>query len=322
MRADAAGVANELPAELADLARIQSGVVSRVQAIEYGLTSPEVQRLLRTGRWLTMRRGVYSTHTGEQPREAELWAAVLCAGRDAVVSHHTAAELHQLYDKPSSLIHVTVPERLHIARMTGVVVHRSDTVKRALLNLSPPRTRIEDTVLDLVQQAATFDAAFTITCAASQRRLTTADRLLDAMEIRGKLRWRAELGLALDDIGTGAHSLLEYRYVRRVERPHQLPRATRQAKLLTGNQTYYLDNLYDGFSLVVELDGRQAHPDDRRWLDVRRDNIMAAQGLMTLRYGWADVTSRPCEVAIEVGAALTSRGWEGPVQPCGPDCSI
>ena len=43
------------------------------------------------------------------------------------------------------------------------------------------------------------------------------------MNDRKKMRWRRELTVALDDAGDGALSLLEYRYVRRVERPHGLP---------------------------------------------------------------------------------------------------
>ena len=51
-----------------------------------------------------------------------------------------------------------------------------------------------------------------------------------------------------------------------------------------------------------------------------RDNASAAGGLVTLRYGWAAITQRPCWVAAEVGAVLRSRGWPGPVWPCGPGC--
>ena len=298
-------------------------MVSRNQAIDSGLPSVMIDWLLRTQRWTPLRRGVYSVHTGQQAREAVLWAAVLRAGAGAVLSHQTAAELHKLIDQESALIHVSVPQGRHITPMPGVIVHRSTRLAiSAQPNLLPPRTRIEDTVLDLAAQAATFDAAFNVTCAACQRRLTTPARLLAAMARRGKLRWRAELTDALADIGAGVHSTLEYRYVRRVERPHGLPRAIRQAKVICGGRTCYLDNLYGDFDVCVELDGRQAHPDDRRWLDIRRDNAAAAGGLMTLRYGWADVTSRPCATAAEVGAVLRGRGWQGPVRRCGPGCPV
>jgi hypothetical protein len=71
-----------------------------------------------------------------------------------------------------------------------------------------------------------------------------------------------------------------------------------------------------------ETDGRLAHAADGQWRDVRRDNAAAADGIVTLRYGWSDVISRPCGVAAEVGAVLARRGWPGPVRRCGPSCAL
>jgi very-short-patch-repair endonuclease len=201
--------------------------------------------------------------------------------------------------------------------ISGVILHRSTRAEQARHpSLLPPRTRIEETVLDLVQQAADFDAAFDWACRACQRRLTKADLLASAMTRRTRLRWRAELAGALADIGEGVHSLLEYRYVRDVERRHGLPAAHRQARARRG----YLDNLYEEYQVCVELDGRAAHPDDRRWQDVHRDNAAASEGQATLRYHWADITQRPCSTAWQVGATLLQRGWPGPLRPC-PRCT-
>jgi hypothetical protein len=141
------------------------------------------------------------------------------------------------------------------------------------------------------------------------------------MDRRPKLRWRSELAVAMADIGSGVHSLLEYRYVRDVERPHGLPTPLRQAKVVLDGRTRYLDDLYKDFGVCVELDGREAHPDDRRWLDRRRDNATAADGLVTLRYGWIDITSHPCETAAQIARTLRSRGWTGALRQCGPSCT-
>ena len=42
-----------------------------------------------------------------------------------------------------------------------------------------------------------------------------------------------------------------------------------------------------------------------------RDNQAALDALLTLRYGSIDVCGRPCAVAVQVGAALVARGWNG-----------
>jgi hypothetical protein len=180
----------------------------------------------------------------------------------------------------------------------------------------PPCTRVEDTVLDLIQIAPTFDDAYAWICRAVGRRRTTVDRIRQAMEARKKMRWRRELLVALDDLGEGALSLLEYRYVRRVERPHGLPAARRQARISQRTGNKYLDNLYEEYGVCSELDGTAAHPADEQWRDKRRDNAHAVLGIITLRFGLLDLGDRSCQTAADVAAVLRWRGWKGDTRPC------
>jgi len=134
------------------------------------------------------------------------------------------------------------------------------------------------------------------------------------------MRWRPDLLIALDDIAEGVLSMLERNYVRSVERPHALPQPNRQVRMRRNQRSAYLDNFYDGYGLAVELDGRAAHPVEERWQDIHRDNHFASAGIITLRYSWADVTTRPCRVAAEIAAILRQRGWTGTLRSCGPSC--
>lgn len=312
-----------MPQACREITELQRGVISRAQALTCGMSPDAVDRLLRAERWLCLRRGVYSVYTGEPSREAALWAVVLLAGEGAALSHQTAAEIFSITDQPSSLIHVTIPHRRRMSPAAGVVIHRSTRIAEAIHpTLLPPRTRVEETVLDLAEKATVFDAAFGVVCAASQRRLTTCDRVSEAMRRRKKMRWRAELGDALGLTGTGVHSLLEYRYVHLVERAHGLPQAARQAKIVSGGRNRYLDNLYRDYGLSVELDGQQAHPDDQRWLDLRRVNTLTELGMTVLRYGWTDVDRRPCQTAAQIASVLHNLGWPGQARRCGPACPV
>lgn len=314
-------MARELPASCRELLSVQCGVISRCQALDVGLASDAIWGRLRTGSWQQLQRGVYAAFTGPPPREAMLWAALLRSGTGAVLSHQTAAELDGLTDKFSPAIHVTVPAAHRIRGATDVIIHRSSriTVARhpALL---PPRTRIEETVIDLTQTARSSDEAFHWLSRACGGRLTTAGRLQVALEQRKQVRYRAELVSGLVAIADGVHSSLEYRYVRGVERPHQLPVAQRQAKITLGKARRYLDNLYGEYGVAVELDGHAAHLVHDRWRDVHRDNAMTGAGIITLRYSWTDVTQRACEMAAEIGAVLRQRGWAGMPRPCAPHC--
>lgn len=311
----------ELPSACRQLAGLQCGVISRQQAVQGGMDPDVIDRLLRSGRWQRLQPGSYAIFTGPPPREALLWAALHRAGSGAVLSYQTAAELFRLTDRPTSAIHLTIPVSRRVG-FPGAVIHRSTRVQEACHPaLLPPRTRIEETVLDLAEGVAAVDDAFNWACSACQRGLTTAERLCSAMRARKKLRWRAELSAALTDIGDGAHSLLEHRYIRRVERPHGLPRAQRQVQVIRGTRYSYLDNVYGAYRVSVELDGRIAHPDHQRWLDNRRVNEAAAEGRVTLVYNWADVSWRSCRTAWQVSLALQRGGWQGALGRCGPSCA-
>ncbi len=74
--------------------------------------------------------------------------------------------------------------------------------------------------------------------------------------------------------------------------------------------------------MVVELDGRAAHPITEAFRDLRRDNSLVLAGETVLRFGWVDVATRPCAVAGQVGQVLRRGGWAGRPRPCGPRCGI
>src|SRR5450755_3345155 len=316
------GMASELPEPLHELAWSQDGILTSTQVLAGGLTREVIRWRLAAGQWQRLQAGVYAVFSGPPGRRAILWAAALRAGSGAMLSYQTAAELAALTDRPSVPIHVTIPIDRCAGPIPGVVLHRSGRAAQALHPaLAPPRTRIEETVLDLADAAATVDDAYGWITRGLGRRLTTQALLRDAMAQRTRMCWRADLATALTPDWDGVHSSLEHRYLRDVERPHALPRGTRQARGRQGRRTQYRDVLYDDYGVAVELDGRAAHPGDLRWTDVRRDNAAAADGVITLRYSWLDVSQRPCVVAAQVAQALERRGYTRS-RGCSPACAV
>jgi hypothetical protein len=187
----------------------------------------------------------------------------------------------------------------------------------------PPRTRIEETVLDLAQTAKTFDDVCGWVTRAFARELTDETRLHAAMEVRQRLRWRKDLTQLIEAAATGNHSVLEFRYHRDVERAHGLPESARQVPF-TGpdGRRGFRDRVYEPYGVVVELDGRLAHQPEDKWQDKTRDNAAAADGKQSLRYGWAQVRWEQCATAAEVARVLRRHGWDGRPRPCSPGCPV
>jgi hypothetical protein len=239
-----------------------------------------------------------------------------------VLSHLTAAELHGLLDAPAEATFVRVPSTKRV-NIPGIVVSTSWRIAEAAQSSrQPPRTSVEETVLDLTQLAWTFDDACGWITRACARRLTTEEKLRAALAVRRKMRWRAEIGDVLTAAGDGIHSVLEYRYLRDVERAHGLPRSRHQVRVVIDGKVAYRDIYYDEYLLAVELDGRLAHPDDERWRDSLRDNKASARGIVTARYGWRDVYGHACETALLQAQILRRRGWKGTPRPCSRHCPV
>src|SRR5580700_7298653 len=195
----------------------QCGVIDRLQATQAGFSDRQIWYRLRSGRWQQVHEGTYATFTGPLTREARLWAALRRAGEGAMLSHETAAEVHGMIDKPASrTIHITVPAGRRPVRrgsVRGMVIHRSGQSRPQLpITWKLPRTRIEDTVLDLIDAAPTFPVAYGWIARAVSRDLTTTAMLRAALAARRRARYRSELALALGQSDDGVRSGLEFRY--------------------------------------------------------------------------------------------------------------
>ena len=168
----------------------------------------------------------------------------------------------------------------------------------------------------MIDLAAQYDAAEVVglVTRAVQTRRTTADRLLSALTRRQRHPHRLLMQAMLGDVAQGAESALELMFLRKVERPHDLPVGDRQHSRL--GLPYCTDVGYDEYQLLVELDGRDGHEGTGRFRDMRRDNRFAVGGLTTLRFGFYDVVHHPCAAAGQIWSVLAARGRSEPFHHC------
>lgn len=318
-----------------DLLREQDGVLSRRQALQVGLTDRDLARLVRRRELVRVHPGVYVDHTGALGWQQRAWAAVLfswpaalCA-ESALVAHGVRSAVRDLgtgvrrAGAAAPVVHVAVDERRRVTEPDGVRVHRVTALAGQVQgNARPPRLRLEPALVQVASQARDDAAAIGVLADACQERRTTPERLLATVRAHPNVPRRRFLLEVLDDVATGAYSVLEHRYLTRVERPHGLPVGRRQRTVRAGRTAAHRDVEYRGLGAVVELDGRFGHElAADRWADLDRDLTSLLVGDTTTRLGWAHVLD-PCRTALVVGQVLMALGWDGEPIACGPGCAV
>jgi hypothetical protein len=261
--------------------------------------------------------GVYVNHTGPLTWSNRAWAAVQRYWPAALV-------LGSAVEGCGDVVHVGVDATRSFSRVErGVVVHRlRDLEARVQWNRSPPCRRLDDAVLSVCAGLPRERALDLITQVVRTRR-TTPQRLSEQLAPRTALPDRRWLRGVLIDAASGAHSVLETAYVRRVERPHGLPCGERQVREVTAQGVVYRDAVYREMGVAVELDGRLGHePGRARWDDMDRDLAAATAGLLTVRLGWRHAHVDPCGTATKLALLLQQRGWTGAPVPCGIECVV
>lgn len=306
---------------LSALAARQHGVVTTSQALACGLTEAGIDWRVRSGRWVRLHRGVLLMHTGEVTWLVRASAAVLGTGGSGGVCFAGAAYLHGLTPRPPGQIQIAVPRGRRSLAVPGIRVRERSSLVLARGSAWPPRTSVEDTVLDM-GSVNPLDTAIAYAARGVQQRLTTVELMTTALAARRHHPWRQALQLVLGDIDDGAESVMEVRYVRGVERRHGLPHSQMQAPDHRGGIRVRRDFEYTEYQLVVEVDGRLGHVADGALRDRSRDRSAARSGRQTLRAGWVEVVHRRCELAADVAGTLRARGWRGTPRPCSPECAV
>lgn len=307
----------------------QDGVIARRQALGAGLTPTQVARKLRRREWVQVHAGVYVNHTGRLTWRQRAWAAVLACwpaaldGRSALRAHEGPGRRG---GDDYGAITVVVAHGRHPKAPPGVRTRSSRRFDDAVLHhLSPPRLRYDAAVIDLADEAPDELSAIAILADAVGGCRTTASRLREQLRQLPRVRRRDWLDAILRDVAEGTCSVLEHGYLTRVERPHGLPCARRQAPATDASgRRMFRDVTYGGerprWRQIVELDGRLDHGTAKaRDADLERDLDAALEREHSIRIGYGQVFSRACSTAEKVGRLLQLRGWQGAATRC-PDC--
>jgi very-short-patch-repair endonuclease len=275
------------------LVRRQHGVITRSQLLELGLSKAAIAHRLRTGRLHRLHRGVYVIGGRKVDCLARWMAAVLACGRDAVLSHHSAAELWGIRRPRGGRLEVSVGERMR-RRPPGIHVHRRSGLSRVdrRLHRGIPVTSPARTLVDLAGglQRAGLESA-----------VNEADRL----DLIHPEQLRRELDAVKGQHGIGrlrellnrrsfrlTDSELERRFLALVRFARLPMPETRQ--VVSG---FRVDFFWPDLGLVVETDGLRYHRTPAQQArDRRRDQAHTAAGLAVLRFTNAQIRFEATEV--------------------------
>ncbi|WP_433281138.1 DUF559 domain-containing protein [Micromonospora sp. CA-244673] len=240
-------------------------------------------------------------------RAADLWAD----GRGAL-SHLSALAIWGMRRlRAGDLLHLSAPAGAGIRSRPGVAVHR-----RQGLFLVPPHvvvrrgltvTRLEQALVDSWPMLPPGERRAPVIRAVNDR-LTTAERLVEALGTVPRLPDRAALRTLLVRLTEGCRSPLEIWGHEHVFTGPGMPVFRRQARVRVGPRTMYLDLFAERERVNIELDGAATHGDPRqREIDPRRDALLATVGILVVRFAHRRLVHEADEVRRETLAILARR---------------
>lgn len=277
-------------AAIAVLAAEQHGVVSRAQLRRAGLSTAAIDNRVKTGRLLALHRGVYAVGHRPATHHAKAMAAVLACGPNAVLSHRSAAALWEMGIRWRTPIEISAPTPHTIP---GLLAHRCRAVE-ATREFGIPVTTPVRTLLDL---AGNVDDAMLIR-AVNEARLAGRLPPHDFAVLVERMPKRLQRLLA--PRGAPTRSIFEdefLRFVRRYGLP--IPEVNQR---VAGHE---VDMLWRRERLIVELDGRAFHDDERAFeRDRERDADLQAAGHRVVRVTWPRLTGAPAREAVRLASML------------------
>jgi very-short-patch-repair endonuclease len=288
--------------EVARIAELQRGILARSQLVAAGLSPAAIKHRLRTGHLHVLYPGVYLLGRPRLEPLAAATAAVIYAGGQGVLSHHTAARMWSLFDGPESPVELSAVGTGMRSRR-GLTVHRTRSLSQAdvRLYMGLPVTSPARTLLDLagILDMAELEAAYAM---ALRRKFVRLDEISAAIA-RAPRRMGIATLRALLDHGEQP-TLTRSRYERKLRaliRAADLPQPLVNTKV----EGHEVDFFWPQHRLVLEFDGFGTHGRRSSFeTDRLRDQRLVAAGHRVLRITARQIDFTPHAVIARLAAAL------------------
>jgi hypothetical protein len=307
---------------------VTTGSVLRREALDLGLSSGEVERLLKSGAWVRIRPGAYAERAAWQVASPERRHLVLSQAvlrsldEPAALAHVSAAVAHGLpvWGADLSVVHVVRPARRHGARVEAGVAHHSAQLPSEHLTVvgGIAATSIARTVLDHARSVpfeagvVTADAALHGGDVSPQDLRQVLFWMRDWPGARGAGRTTAFADGLAETVGESRGRVFCH--------VHGLPRPELQVKICNASGVIIarVDFLFRRERTVAEFDGRLKYrlgadggsPEDVVWQEKLREDDIRSMGYEVVRFYWDDFL-RPRPLIARFTAAF-ERGLARP----------
>jgi very-short-patch-repair endonuclease/predicted transcriptional regulator of viral defense system len=293
---------------VAQIAKRQRGVVAYEQLRAAGLSDRQIHSRVRSGRLHRLYRGVYAVGHAYLTHDGRCQAALFALGSTAALSNITAGDRIGLRRSSSRTIHVTVPTAGGRVRRSGIVAHRSTTLRqRDVVVLDGMRTTsVARTLLDLAGTLRRGPLERAVERSLELRVFDLA-AVEDVLAANRNARGAATLTRIVADVHHEppvTRSELEA-LMRDVCDDHGVERPEVNA-IVAG---YEVDFLWRARNLIVETDSREHHATLAAFeRDRVRDAELATLGYRVVRFTHRRVSNEPRAVAATIVALIDAVG--------------
>ncbi|MEV4508766.1 DUF559 domain-containing protein [Dactylosporangium sp. NPDC049525] len=292
---------------LQQLADTDGGVVVRRAALQV-VDHTVIDRAATSGDIVRVCPKTFVDAARGADRRTLLRAVARYGGEHGALSHTSALEVWRLPAPATGPIHLTVEHGHQLRGATGVRVHRrkaplDDVAVRDRMRV----VRVERAVVDS-WPLLELDAGRAPAIVAVNRRMTTPDRLMAAVEQAPRIGGRRGLVRLVELLQAGCRSQLELWGYQRVFVGAGFEGLRWQAPVRIGGHTVYLDAFDAGTGVDFELDGTEFHAGlaDRE-RDLRRDAALQAEGFTVVRFSHARLRRDPDGVRRDALAVMGAR---------------
>lgn len=291
--------------------RRQHGLVARSQALNDGMTSRRIDRLVSSGVWEREAPGVYRHEAVPSTIRSRLLA--VCMAHGAVASHRSAAALHPIEGYRLDRVEVVVPPG------TGRGIRGARRYQSTQMGLAKPVERdgipctgVARTVLDLaaVVPRRQLDRTIDAVLRDGQLRLSDLYGVLRAHARRGRRgsdALRASLAERFDDNAVPLSDWSRMVTDLLVDAGLEHPALEHRVRGNDGSFVAQVDLAYPGHRVAVELDSARWHDNRESFVhDRRRRNEITLAGWTVLNFTWSDYVDHPAALCEAVAGALAT----------------